>query len=262
MLRGDSIALTRSGLRPIQECSDEHIVVLDNSSSAKMRKDGKLPTVRLETKNGYTVVCSPDQNILTHLGWKKVSELSSKDRLQLSYSKPFGWETDYFYDTYKNGYAYGLLECTLDISLIKRSSSFIKGYIAGLLCARGNTYYIKTTSEKFPTLRYTSSYNNLTLIQVALASFGVHSNIVHAVDTSWVAITGQSIYLFADLMEEQDSEIMNRLNVILPDMSVNTKLQRDYTYVLTIEESSDDILYHLEPETISGYTANGLIFNG
>lgn len=262
MVSGDTNILTTDGILPITDCDGKTIVVMDNKVIVNLVEHKVADVYSLTTTNGHNVFAHEDAVLLTRKGWSSILELEPKTNLQLSYSQPVSWgDTESIYERYHSGFSYGKIEVTLTESMVRRSSEFLRGYLAGLFCSRGRTYVTKAGPTNIGHLRYTSSWNDLPLIQIVLGSFGIHSNIVRAKGTSYINLTGEAITKFESVMAG-NAELDERIAHLKEKLSPNAKLQRDFTYPKVVEFHERAKTYSLRCPTFLGFSAHGLIFKG
>ena len=99
-LTADSLVSTEKGLVPIKELAEKYpdggiglavgqrlqsgylfLRGLAYTSDFKAFKTGRKETIKLTTKEGRTLKCTPDHRIMTGLGWKEAGKLTQEDLL-------------------------------------------------------------------------------------------------------------------------------------------------------------------------------------
>jgi hypothetical protein len=258
MLTADTYILTTDGLKQIRDLGDQSIVIAKSNlwKTGKPISLGKRKTYRLVTANGYHLGCVLDETTVdTQHGPMVLTDDmigSRKIEVYLSYTKGkiFGVSNPV---DYKLGVSLGSIEVTLDDELMISSSELLRGYLCGLFTARGGMY-----DQIDGSLRYCSSFNNLEYIQIVLAAFGIHSNIIQAKSTRYINLTGSAINRFKNYIG-LEGKIKEKLDHFM-ETAVREipKLQRIYTYTKDIFERDIEEVFTFDCPIVS---ANGFIIH-
>lgn len=254
-LTDDAFIMTKDGLRQIKDLRDDEFVAVckDNESPARpFFPTGFKNVFILKTGSGHFLRGTADHPVLTQNGWIGLGHLVKGDRVILSYGNDVEFGPQ---DEFDEGESIGRLEVTMTDEMLKRSSSFLKGYISGLFTARGTAY-----TQSNASLRYVSSYNRLDLIQIALSTFGVHSNIVVGKGTTCLKLTGEGVLRFIDRITLPEGDLRDKVNIFLNDYQTNEpKLQREYAVVTEVVPDGQADVYDTTLSSMRGFSANGII---